>query len=299
MTNTASHQSTLPWKTASSAWGWLAFLGVLSLLVYLPVLSRLVAVWLNDEEMAHALFVPLVAGYAVWQNRAKLGELTPGIYPAALVLCLVAGGMRVLGVFSGEVLLMRLGWLLTWIGLLSFFFGTAILRLLSFPLFLLLFAIPIPRIVFTPLTAFLQKVASILSQRMLDTMGYTVIRQGNILELPNQIFSVAEACSGIRSLFSIGFLVLVYIYFMEDRTPAKWIVAALTIPVTVFVNALRIVLTGMVSQQDPVLAMGLFHASAGWVLSLIGFVMLMGIHAVAMRLYQADAAAGPVVKAAA
>ena len=292
MTRADSPPSLPPWKSASSAWWWLAFLGVLSILAYLPVLSALVSVWLSDEEMAHALFVPLVAGYAVWQNRTKLAELAPGIYPVAVAICLGAAILRIVGVFSGEVLLMRLGWLLTWIGLPWFFFGTAILRLLSFPVLLLFFAIPIPRIVFTPVTAFLQKIASILSQRILDALGYTVVRQGNILELPNQIFSVAEACSGIRSLLSIGFLVLVYIYFMEDRTPAKWIIVALTIPVTVFANALRIVVTGMVSEQDPVLALGLFHASAGWVLSLAGFVILMGVHAVAMRLFGPGADAG-------
>ena len=54
----------IPW----AAMGWFA---TLLALCYLPVLTRLVSQWNNDEDMSHGFFVPVLAGYIAWQNRDK------------------------------------------------------------------------------------------------------------------------------------------------------------------------------------------------------------------------------------
>lgn len=267
-----------------TAWTVVAAMLGLTALVYWPVLEKLAHAWLSDEDMAHALFVPIVSGYAAWQTRDRLRGLIPSMYALGLVICAGAAAARVVGDLAGEALLSRLSLLATICGVLYTYFGAPVLRILAFPLFLLLFAIPIPSILYTALTFRLQMVASALSESILDGLGYTVLREGNILNLAGQQLSVAEACSGIRSLFSLSFLSVTYLYFMEDRTWARWVVLASVVPVTVFVNALRIVATGIAGQSDPVFALGLFHATAGWVLSLIGFGILMLIHAIAARL---------------
>jgi exosortase len=291
------HDISPPSESFPKSWRVVAGLLALSALVNLPMLNRLVSLWLTEEDMAHALFVPLVAGYAVWQSRDVLSRLAVGVFPAGLLICAFATVMNLAGSLAGEVLLTRLSWLLTVAGILYCFFGLAILRALAFPLLLLLFAIPIPQVLYTALTGWLQSIASILSERIFDFLDFTVVRQGNILELPGQKLSVAEACSGIRSVFSISFLVAVYLYFAEDRSFARWIVAVATLPTTVFINALRIVITGIVGQHDPVFALGLFHATAGWVLSLAGFIILLAIHAVALKFLRlpANPAAAPVM----
>lgn len=256
----------------------------LALLSYFPILRKLVSLWFSDEDMAHGVFVPLVAGYAAWQNRARLAAVPSGIFPLGLAACGVAAVMRVVSSLSGEVLAGRLALLLTIFGVIYLFTGPQGLRQLRFPLLILLFAIPIPRLIYSNLTLSLQMVASSLSENMLEGLGYTVLRQGNILQLPGQTLSVAEACSGIRSLFSISFLVVSYLYFHENRGRASWVVLALTVPVAIVTNAVRIVFTGIAGEYDPAFAEGLFHATAGWVLSLAGFALLMAIHAVAVRI---------------
>jgi len=265
-------------SASRAAWMLVGFLSSLTLLVYAPVLSKLFHVWHSDEDMAHAMFVPIVVGYVIWQRREELGQLQPQLSRSGAMLCLLAAMVRVLSTLTGEVLLGRIALLCTLGAIVHLFFGMGVIRKLAFPIFLLLFSIPIPKVIYTYFTLSLQLIASALSELMLDSLGYTVLRNGNLLELAGQKLSVAEACSGIRSLFSLLFLVVTYLYFHEDRSWRRWLVLAATVPTAILVNALRIVVTGAVGEYDPVFALGLFHASAGWVLSLAGFVTLMVIH---------------------
>lgn len=262
----------------------LTILIALTLLAYWPVASRLLHIWFSDEDMAHGVFVPLVAGYAVWQNRSRLLALTPGIYPAGLAICAIAAIGRIAGGLTGEATIERVALVATIAGCIYLFFGMPALRLLAFVFFLLLFGIPIPKLLYSKLTLMLQLIASVASERILEALNYTVLRQGNILELAGQKLSVAEACSGIRSLFSLAFLVSAYLYLHENRNRyAQAFMVVATIPVAIFMNALRIVLTAMIGAKNPELAEGLFHATAGWVLSFAGFAILMGAHALIIK----------------
>jgi exosortase len=266
---------------------WPLVLGLLAAVAvtYYPIIEKLLHVWFSDEDMAHGIFVPLVAGYAVWQSRGELKQLKPGIFPVGLVVCGLAGLVRIGSVLTGEAMIGRLALVATIAGIVHLFYGWKALRALAFVFFLLLFGIPIPKLLYAKLTVVLQMIASVLSERVLEMLDYTVIRQGNILEMAGQKLSVAEACSGIRSLFSLSFLVSAYLYLHENRSrAAQAFVVLATIPVAVGMNALRIVITAVVGEKDPEFALGLFHASAGWVLSFAGFGLLMALHTVFLRL---------------
>lgn len=270
--------------------GWIVAACALFLVsvAYAPVLSKLVHVWFSDEDMAHAVFAPIVGGYILWQRRDELAQAPSGFYALGLWMCLVGAILRVAGTLTGEVLLGRIALILTLVGVVYLFFGRRIIRPLAFPLLLLLFAIPIPKVLYSSATLTLQMLASMLSEVMLEALDYTIIRSGNLLELAGQKLSVAEACSGIRSLFSLVFLSVTYIYFHEDRSWIRWFVVVSSVPIAVLANAIRIVVTGIVGEHDPVFALGLFHATAGWVLSLGGFVVLMVLHAILLRMRGAN-----------
>jgi exosortase len=128
------------------------------------------------------------------------------------------------------------------------------------------------------LTFPLQMFASQVAEFVLGLVGIPVLRDGNILELASQRLSVAEACSGIRSLLSLTFLSLVYAYFFDNRVWMRWVLFLLTIPIAIVANAGRVTITGILSEINPELARGFFHLLEGWIIFMIALVLLLMVH---------------------
>ena len=76
--------------------------------------------------------------------------------------------------------------------------------------------------------------------------GIPAVREGNIILLPTARLEVAEACSGIRSLFSLITLTVIYGYLAETESESRVLLALMAVPVSVLANALRIAVTGVV-----------------------------------------------------
>ena len=259
-------------------WAAIAWIAVPLAICYAQVLQRLVAQWWNDPDMGHGFFVPAVAGYIVWQRRAELlaVEARPTWWGLLLV---VWGGLQLLiGTLGVELFTARTALVITLIGIVWTVGGIPVLRKLGFPLFLLFFMVPIPTVVYNSLTFPLQILATRMAAAGLLTIGVPVMREGNILDLPNQQLSVVEACSGIRSLLSLTFLSLVYGYFFEKRTWLRVVLFLSTIPVALAANAGRVIVTGVLSQIRSDLAEGFFHESTGMVIFLSAGVILFLLH---------------------
>jgi exosortase len=268
-------------RTPWAAVGWFA---ILIVVVYFPVLRYLVQNWIADEDMGHAFFVPLVAGYIVWQRRERLMtmEWTPS--PWGIVFLVWGLAQSYIGILGVELFLQRTAVLITLVGLLLSFGGLPVLRELAFPLLLLPFMIPIPTIVYNRITFPLQIFASTVAENILNFIGIPTLREGNVLQLPSQPLNVAEACSGIRSLLSLTFLSLVYAYFFDRRV---WMRAALfiaTIPIAILANAIRVTITGVLSEINPDLAKGFSHELEGWIIFLIALGMLILVHTVLVKI---------------
>ena len=271
--------ATLPWTA-------IAWFGALLLICYIPVLIGLVHVWSSDGDMGHGFFVPVVVGYILWQRRSELVAIRP--QPSYLGLIpIVAGALLMLvGTLGAQIFIARVAFLISLAGAVYFLGGKPLMRLVAFPLFLLLFMIPIPALIYARITLPLQLFASTVAEYILAMVGIPVLRDGNVLELASQRLSVVEACSGIRSLLSLTFLSLVYGYFFDSKPWMRWLLLAATIPVAIAANAARVTLTGMVSEYRVDLAQGLFHEFEGFVLFVVAVVLLISFHQLVNRIYQ-------------
>ena len=255
--------------------GW--FLGLL-ILLFFPVIKPMVTEWINDESMGHAFFVPLVAGYVAWLNRERI--LAAPVKPCWPALTLVIWGFcqMLLGFVGADFFLARTAFLIAIVGVIWTLAGTAVLRTLVFPLFVLLFMIRIPLFVYQQITSPLQTLASVVAARSLELIGIPVLRDGNILQLSSKRLEVVEACSGIRSLLSLTFLSVAYGYLFERRVWMRVALFVATVPIAIIANAGRVTLTGILTEYKPEIAEGAYHAFEGWVIFMVELVVLLGVH---------------------
>jgi exosortase len=237
--------------------------------------------WQNDEDMAHGFFVPLFAGYIIWERRLEIASLQPKMNRWGLVLVAWGAFQLWIGTLGAELFLQRTAFLITITGILLSYCGLVAIRLLAFPLGLLIMMVPIPGIAYKQITFPLQLLASQIAERSLEVLGYMVLREGNVLELAGQTLSVVEACSGIRSLLSLTFFTLIYGYLFEPESWKRWLLLLATVPVAVLANAIRIVVTGIIGEYDQALAQGAYHTASGWILFMLAIAMLVGIHYIA------------------
>ncbi len=259
---------------------WTAIVWFTALLILgsFPILKFLVQIWATDEDVGHGFFVPVVAAWIAWQRREQI--LSIKLQPAWWGVGIMAWGAAqgYIGTLGAELFLQRTSVLILLVGMLLVIGGTPLVRALAFPLLLLPFMIPIPTVIYNRITFPLQLFASWVAEGTLNFLGYAVYRDGNILELASQKLSVAEACSGIRSLMSLSFLSLVYAYFFDNRVWMRWVLLGATIPIAIIANAGRVTITGMLSEINPELAHGFFHELEGWVIFVIAGIMLVALH---------------------
>jgi exosortase len=264
----------------------IAWFTALLIVAYFPTLKHLVEQWSSDEDVGHGFFVPLVAGYIAWQRRDRLMELKwePAWWGVGVMLWGIL--QSYVGALGAELFLQRSAFLITLVGLLLVLGGVELVRTLAFPLLLLPFMIPIPAVLYNQITFPLQLFASSAAETILNMLGIPVLRDGNVLELASQPLNVAEACSGIRSLLSLTFLSLVYAYFFDKHIWMRWALLIGTVPIAILANAGRVTITGILSEINPELAHGFFHSLEGWIIFLIAFVMLLGLHFVIRTVYR-------------
>lgn len=259
-------------------WAKIAWFSVLLVAVYFPILRKLVDQWMTDDDVSHGFFVPIVAGYIAWQRREVLLRLPSKPAWWGLGLLVWSGLQSYVGVLGAELFLQRTAFLEAVLGMLLVLGGTALIRELIFPLLLLPFMIPIPTVIYNQITFPLQLFASQVAEFCLMIINIPVLRDGNILELASQKLSVAEACSGIRSLLMLTFLSLVYAYVFDSKVWMRWALFVCTIPIAILSNAGRVTITGILSEIDPELATGVFHETEGFVIFGIALVMLAAAH---------------------
>ncbi len=253
------------------------FLGLL-ILLFFPVIRPMVTEWIDDEAMGHAFFVPLVAGYAAWLNRERI--LAAPVKPCWPALLLVLWGFcqMVLGFVGADFFLARTAFLVSIVGVVWTVAGTAVVRALAFPLFVLVFMIRIPLFIYQQITFPLQEIASAVASRTLELIGIPVLRDGNILQLASKRLEVVEACSGIRSLLSLTFLSVAYGYLFDRRIWMRVVLFIATVPIAIVANAGRVTLTGILTEYKPEIAEGAYHAFEGWVIFMVELVVLLGAH---------------------
>jgi exosortase len=263
------------------AFGWQGWLLVaVTAGLYAPVLWRLVHQWYDDPDYSHGFLVPLLSAFLIWQRRDKLAEVIRK--PSAWGMVVVVGslGLLFLGSLGAELFLTRVSMIFTICGLVLYFAGWSMLRALSFPLAFLLFAVPIPTIIYNEIVFPLQFIASRFATNVLETLNlFPIMREGNVLIMPGMRLEVVEACSGIRSLMSLLALAAGYGYLAEKSVPVRWFLIVAMVPLAIISNGTRVMITALMTNYiGPQAAEGFMHEFSGWVIFVVATVLFLALH---------------------
>jgi exosortase len=268
-------------RASFAAWGLMA---TAMAVAYGPLLAGLAAQWFADDQYSHGVLVVPLSSWFAWRRRAALAAAPRR--PTSWGFAVVACGLLLLsaGTLGAELFLARISLVSVIAGSVLALLGMPSLRVLAFPIAFLLLMIPLPAIVFNELTVPLQLLASSVGESILRLADVPVFREGNILELARVRLEVADACSGIRSLFSLLAVALVLGEMRDVPRIARAALALMTMPVAIAANALRVAVTGVAAQAiGPAAAEGFLHSLSGWLVFMFAIGVLLGIQRLSPR----------------
>jgi exosortase len=261
-------------------WGiWAGVLVALTFVLYGPILGHLVVNWWKDPDYSQGFLVPLFAGYVLWKKRDRLSHISLKPSNFGLVVMLGAVAILLLGSLGAELFTSRFSLLALLGGMVLFLAGWKMLKAVSFPLAFLIFMIPIPVIIYNQITFPLQLFASRFATFWLQLANVPVLREGNVLILPNYQLEVVEACSGIRSLMTLITLAIAYGYLVESRRWVRWVLVLLMVPIAIVSNSVRIFGAGILTYHfGSRMAEGFFHEFSGWVIFVAALLLMFACH---------------------
>ena len=267
----------LPERTDAVALVWLlAGLAVL----YVPTFwdwSR--GLW-GAETQGHELLILAISGWLLFDQRQRLAALPDrpslGWGGALLALGLL---MYVFGRTQEAVRVELLSLIVVVAGLLLRFKGLAALRQAWFPLFFLLFAMPLPFSVAQALTGPMKTAVSVVATQLLGWLGYPVGRSGVVITVGQYQLLVTEACAGLQTMFTLEAMGLLYANLMNHGSAARnALLAVLVVPVSFCANVVRVGVLALVTYHfGDAAGQGFLHGFAGMVLFVVALVLIMGV----------------------
>lgn len=274
---------------------------VINFVVYLPILRAMVHHWRIDPDYSHGFLIVPLAIYFAYERKYDLEDAQISGSWWGVGLLLIGLALLAFGQLGSLLTPLRAGFVFTLMGLVLLLLGQAVFRILAFPMSFLLLMVPLPESLVNVVAFPLQLIAAKWAVWALQALSMPVLLEGNIIHLASGDLFVAEACSGLRSLMALLTLGVVFAHFFRRDHPVQQIfLVASTIPIAIFVNAIRVALTGLLANSYGFeVAGGFIHDFQGLITFSIAFVLLLGEAKLLGRLFGGDAIAGRRVAASA
>ena len=253
---------------------WLA--AILGFAVMYVPLYRVAAegIW-QTEEQGHGAIILAVLVWLFWTLRHDIVKLpsrpAPMLgWPVFLLGLLVYLTGRVFEIsiltFASQPFIVA--------GVLLLLKGTAGVRVAWFPLIYFVFMIPLPGMLVDAITGSLKGVIANIVEALLYALGYPIARSGVILSIGPYQLQVADACSGLNSMFSLSALGTLFMYMMgRKRNLHHAIMLASILPVAFAANIIRVSTLVLVTYHlGDEAGQGFLHGAAGMVLVLVALM---------------------------
>lgn len=247
--------------------------------LYVPTwvdLSR--TIWATEAQ-AHGPIILSVALWFLWKQHLVIHEMAAAPSKAGWPLFVLGLLLYALG-RSQDILLFEVGsQIVVIISLLLIQRGWAAVLAACFPLFFMLFMIPLPGAFVDALTLPMKMAVSYVAENVLYWVGYPISRSGVTLQIGQYKLLVADACAGLQTLFTLEALGLLYLNIVRHDSLFRNVsLAILIIPISFSANVIRVmVLTLITYHFGDEAGQGFLHGFAGMMLFITALLIIMGV----------------------
>jgi exosortase len=209
----------------------------------------------GGDEDRQGLWIPVIVLGVFWWKRNELLALPLKVWWPGLLLILLGLVLHVVGYSIQQARVSVLGLFTGIYGLMGIAWGPAWLRASFFPFFLFVFCVPFSTLI-TRYTVPLQVLVCIIVEFIShQVLAIDVLRSGTQLFDPmgQYQYEVAAACSGIRSLITIGTVATIVAFLFCRSWWRRILLMSSAVPLAVIGNVLRlltIVISAAVGGQD-------------------------------------------------
>lgn len=253
-------------------------LGLLAMFV--PTFFSLFRGSWSSTEQAHGPIILALSAWLANRRREQAAALGPPasslhgwlLFPPGLILYVIGRSQQIV---SFEIA----AFILILAAILLIKRGTRSLRLLWFPFFFMLFAIPLPASVVSSLTLPMKTAVSYATEHLLFLAGFPVARTGVILQIGPYQLLVADACAGLQTLLTLESLGLFYLNLVRHPSALRNIgLALLIVPISFMANVIRVcALTLITYYFGDAAGQGFLHGFAGMVLFVSALILIISI----------------------
>ncbi|MGO8673277.1 MAG: exosortase/archaeosortase family protein [Capsulimonadaceae bacterium] len=234
--------------------------------VYLvwPVLLQWVADYTRaNSYYSHAPMLPCLIGLMFWHKRESLRTITlrPTFAMAAVLapsLLLLIFATREESDSLGSIGLLLVIWSSVWLAC-----GTDFVRTVAFPLAYIASMAPLPGILLTDGTQFLQALSTDVATRLLNITSLHAQHFSNVIILRHYEMAIDAPCSGFKLLLSMTALGAAFAYLVDGVFWKRALIFAFSVPLSLFINAVRIASIGAVGECVGASAAHSFHDWSG------------------------------------
>ena len=276
------------WLSHATGWAYLLVV-VLMFYIYQPLFLHFAKeYWVStnlDGTYAHAPLVLLGIIFLAWQRRDVFRmPASDNVSFKGLALMAAGAAAEIYGDTHGYLVLQGISLIPLAAGILLTLHGESAWRAMRFPLFMLVFVVPLPNAGIDAITRPLAILTGDLVIPMLLPFDIEATRAGHVLSVRglghdqfHQVIIAAE-CSGIRSLLAL-LAISSMLACLRGHSAKRTLVLLLLTPLfTLMGNAVRIVITtAMIVYVNPATAESFFHSGSG-ILAVV--IALSGLFAV-------------------
>ena len=236
--------------------------------------------WYSDDLVSRPVMLAISVWlfYRKWPEMLAAREGQKGSVAGWPIL--VVGLLAYIVGRSQKVPLLDVGslfWVLPGVGLVLF--GTRPTKVAWFPLFFVLFLIPLPDIVVNAITMSMKIAVSYVAESLCYMMDYPVARNGVILQIGQHQLLVADTVGGLYTLLTMVSLGLLYLHLVRHESFARNITLAIfTVPIYFMASVIRMIVLVLITYYFGVEAVqGFIHGFSREVLFLSALFLMIGI----------------------